>query len=453
MTESHFLTTDTAAVPVAIGFTRLHIQGSRTGVEQPFKMSDGRHIVCNGEIFNAEILVRQLGLRVPTGASDCAVIPAMAEQHIFSLTDIARQLDGDFAIVDIDTKHGTVTVTRDPYGVRPLYYGAGNGWQAIISERKGFPADTHTVRVITPGTTVTFAIDEPNLDPATDAWHQPPWLKIPYWRSSLEALTHGGMALRHALEEAVVKRLATVREVGVYLTGDIESALVAAIAARALKARGKQLHTYSVGTATQLAHIRTLATILDSQHEELIVGLEDTAAIIPAVVRAIETADVKTVRAAVYTYMVGRLISEKTPNVKVLLNGVGANEVLGGYSYLRDISSDAAFELEINRLLINIHEKEALQSERAVAAHGLESRSPFLDRQFVAVARSLPTDVLRMEHTATKTILRTAFSDAELLPTEILWWDDVPSSIPIWITDQHEEEWYHSLFLEAYPSA
>ena len=57
-----------------------------------------------------------------------------------------------------------------------------------------------------------------------------------------------------------------------------------------------------------------------------------------------------------------------------------------------------------------------------MAAHGLESRSPFLDRQFVSVARSLPTDALRPTTTMMeKTILRTAFADSGLLPTEILW--------------------------------
>ncbi len=57
-----------------------------------------------------------------------------------------------------------------------------------------------------------------------------------------------------------------------------------------------------------------------------------------------------------------------------------------------------------------------------MAAHGLESRSPFLDRQFVAVARSLPTDVLRpTDSMMEKTILRTAFANAGLLPEAVLW--------------------------------
>ncbi len=424
VTESHFLTADTAGAPVAVGFTRLHIQGSKAGAEQPFKLRDGRRILCNGEIFNSEILVKQLDLQVPAGSSDCAVIPALAEQHRMTLEQVARQLDGDFAIVVVDPSAGHITVARDPYGVRPLFYGAGDGWQAIVSEIKGFPANATMVRVIEPGTVETFYIDQPNNDSKPVIWHQAPWLKTPYWRSSLEALTHGGMALRNALEEAVAKRLSTVRAVGACLSGGLDSSLVAAIAARILKARGKRLHTYSIGMvgSPDLEHARMVATHIGSIHHERIVTPEECLSIIPAVVAAIESFDITTVRASVGNYLVGRLVTSETPEVKVVLNGDGADEVLGGYLYMRAAPTDAAFELETDRLLAEIHRYDVLRSERSMAAHGLESRSPFLDRQFVSVARGLPTDVLRPTPTMMeKAVLRTAFADTGLLPEKVLW--------------------------------
>ena len=85
---------ETKDIDVAIGFSRLHIQGEKSGAEQPFKMSDGRQVLCNGEIFNSDILIRQLGLVVPAGSSDCAVIPALLERGL-DLHTVARQLDGD----------------------------------------------------------------------------------------------------------------------------------------------------------------------------------------------------------------------------------------------------------------------------------------------------------------------------------------------------------------------
>ena len=423
ITESHFLTADATGLPIAIGFTRLHIQGSKNGAEQPFTLQDGRRILCNGEIFNSDILIQQLRLQVPKGASDCAVIPALAEQHGLTLPQIARQLDGDFAIVCVDS-NGTVTVSRDPYGVRPLFYGAGDGWQAIVSELKGLPSGTTQVRVIEPGTTETFNIDGPNSSANAHVWHQPPWLKTPYWRSSLEGLTHGGMALRHALEEAVAKRLTTVREVGACLSGGLDSSLVAAIAARMMKAHGTRLHTYSIGMAgsPDLEHARMVAEHIGSIHHERVVTSDECLAIIPEVVAAIESFDITTVRASVGNYLVGRLITMETPDVKVVLNGDGADEVLGGYLYMRAAPTNAAFELETDRLLAEIHHYDVLRSERSMAAHGLESRSPFLDRQFVSVARSLPTDALRSTpEMMEKSILRMAFAETGLLPEKVLW--------------------------------
>jgi len=200
--------------------------------------------------------------------------------------------------------------------------------------------------------------------------------------------------------------------------------LVAAIAARILAKQGVSLHTYSVGMegSPDLAAARIVAAHIGSIHHERVLTAEDCLTVIPEVVRAIESFDITTVRASVGNYLVGRLVVTETPDVKVVLNGDGADEVLGGYLYMRAAPDDAAFEAETDRLLAEIHRYDVLRSERSMAAHGLESRSPFLDRQFVSVARSLPTDALRPSGTMMeKTILRTAFSTCGLLPEKILW--------------------------------
>lgn len=410
----------TSGTEVHIGFARLHIQGSKSGAEQPFKLSDGRYVAVNGEIFNSEILIRQLGLEVPEGASDCAVIPALLERGM-PLTNVARQLDGDFAIVVVDPRKGTLQLARDPYGVRPLYWGAATGWAGVVSEIKGFPAGAERVNAVEPGTVVDLTLA---AAASPTIWHQVPWLKVPRWHENLEGFVEGGQALRHALEEAVAKRLSTVREIGACLSGGLDSSLVAAMAAKRLARKGKQLHTYSIGMAgsPDLEHARLVAAHIGSDHHERIVTPEECLAVIPDVIRAIETFDITTVRASVGNYLVGRLVKEVTPQVKVVLNGDGSDEVLGGYLYMRAAPDDAAFEAETDRLLREIHMFDVARSERSMSAHGLESRSPFLDRQFVSVARALPTDSLRPTKTMMeKAILRTAFSESGLLPDKVLW--------------------------------
>lgn len=481
---------------IAIGFARLHIQGSKSGAEQPFRSADGqRYVVCNGEIFNSEILIKQLGLIVPEGASDCAVIPALLDRGM-SLANTCRELDGDFAIVVVDLAADTIQVARDPYGVRPMFWLGDGESNALASEIKGLPLplplsgsraeskqEQARIEVIQPGSVRTYSISDGSILGDTQ-WHQVPWLKTPYWRSSLEGLTHGGLALKHALEEAVAKRLTTVRSTpGACLSGGLDSSLVAAIAAKKLAKSGKRLHTYSIGMegSPDLEHARLVAAHIGSDHHERIVTAAECLAVIPEVIRAIESFDITTVRASVGNYLVGRLVTEKTPEVKVVLNGDGADEVLGGYLYMRAAPDDAAFESELDRLLREIHQYDVLRSERSMAAHSLESRSPFLDRQFISVARGLPTDALRpTKSMMEKAILRTAFADSGLLPPAVLWRrkeafsDGISRASQSWFEmaaaegerravtsgtyvvnppPTAEARWYRELFHESYPAA
>lgn len=394
----------------ALGFTRLHIQGA-SGAEQPFKMADGRIVMCNGEIFNSNMLIERLRLKVPEDGSDCAVIPALLETR--SLEEVARLLDGDFAIIVIDPT-GSVEVARDPYGVRPLFYAESPTVQGFASELKALPIAT-AIRAVEPGTVMRVG----PTGSETRVWHQVPWLKHPHIKYTSDKILYESM--RDSFEDAVAKRLATVREVGACLSGGLDSSLVAAVAARILRQRGKRLHTYSIGMegSPDLAHARLVATHINSIHHERIVTAQECLDAIPTVIKAIESYDITTVRASVGNYLLGRLVVDETPTVKVVLNGDGADEAMGGYLYMRAAPDDAAFEAETDRLLREIHMYDVLRSERCMAAHGLESRSPFLDRQFISFVRSIPTEFMRPRDLE-KAVIRVAYADTGLLPLKVL---------------------------------
>jgi len=398
---------------VSCGFTRLHIQGE-PGNEQPFFSKEhNRVVMCNGEIFNSQQLIETLHLSVPPGSSDCAVIPAALDTGL-SLAEVSRQLDGDFAIVVVNLETGVIEASRDPYGVRPLYFAQNSVWSTLVSEVKAVPPDVTYLEQIEPGHYYRFG----SLT-VKEQWHQVPWLKNPQLIDTVSASD----ALRIALIASVEKRMATVREIGACLSGGLDSSLVASIASKIMKSRGLTLHTYSIGMegSPDLAHARLVATHIGSVHHERIVTAEECLATIPAVIRAIETCDITTVRASVGNYLLAKWITESTPNVKVVLNGDGADEVLGGYLYMRSAPTDTAFESETTRLLTEIHLYDVARSERSMAAWGLESRSPFLDRQFVSVARGIATHLLRPTETCMeKSVLRSAFTTADL-PQKVLW--------------------------------
>jgi len=339
-----------------------------------------------------------------------------------SLTEVCRQLDGDFAIVVVDLADATVTVARDPYGVRPLFFGRGDSWSAFASEIKAFPAGLQEVKAIEPGTVASIQLnDRLNGRRLTEErWHEVPWLKVPHFRYAEVAES----ALFTSLVDAVGKRLATVRDIGACLSGGLDSSLVAAIAAEILSTEGKKLHTYSIGMegSSDLKHARQVAEHIGSIHHECLLSHDECLAAIPDVIKAIESYDITTVRASVGNYLLGAFIARETPTVKVVLNGDGADELLGGYLYMRAAPTDAAFETELDRLLREIHRYDVLRSERSMAAHGLESRSPFLDRHLIATARGIPTMLLRPnEAIMEKNILRSACAASRLLPESVLW--------------------------------
>jgi asparagine synthase (glutamine-hydrolysing) len=89
---------------------------------------------------------------------------------------------------------------------------------------------------------------------------------------------------------------------------------------------------------------------------------------------------------------------------------------------MRAAPDDEEFEHETTRLLSEIHLYDVARSERCMAAHGLESRSPFLDRQLVSAVRGIPTELLRpTKDRLEKEVLRWSFDSLNLMPHAILW--------------------------------
>ena len=151
---------------------------------------------------------------------------------------------------------------------------------------------------------------------------------------------------------------------------------------------------------------------------------------IPKVIYAIESYDVTTVRASIGNYLLGKYIS-KNSKAKVILNGDGSDEVCGGYLYMNKCPDDINFDKETRRLLKDIHLFDVLRSDKSISSHGLEPRTPFLDKSFVNNYLSISPTIRNHnnEKNIEKYILRTSFSKTnfenfegkQLLPDEVLW--------------------------------
>jgi asparagine synthase (glutamine-hydrolysing) len=429
-----------------MGFTRLAINGLNESGMQPMMDPKGRwHWICNGEIYNWKDLAARHGIQSTSG-SDCEVVG-----HLFASLATAtdartffRSLDGVFSIVIIDAQEGVAYVARDPYGVRPLFIGYSIGEPIVeptdtaclmdgsgktrpveriffSSELKGLPLnECVAVEPFPPGHYAAYDLKTMRRI-GFEAYHTVPWLKNP----ELNTEEAAEKAIRHALIEAVKKRMMTQRPVAALLSGGVDSSLIAALVQRELNAVGAPpLKTFSIGFkgSEDLRHARLVADHIDSDHTEIVMTPADFLDAIPAVIRDIESFDITSVRASVGNWLVSREIRRRT-DCKVVFNGDGSDEVLGGYLYFYKAPSDEAFEAESGRLLEDIHMYDVLRSDRCISSHGLEARTPFLDKQFVAVARSVATSLRRpIQGSRTeKSLLRRAFAGMNLLPNAVLY--------------------------------
>lgn len=404
-----------------LGFTRLAINGLTERGHQPIVNNDIA-VVCNGELYNYKELAERWSIPLPEGSSDCEILPTLLRK--LEPTEVCRTLDGVFAFVAIDQKLETITIARDPYGVRPLYIGRGDGFQVFSSEIKALTPICERIEVFPPGSWYRYTLPkdgENTVGMNVFGYHQIPWIKNPV----LSDVSTAGFALRSAFESAVNKRLMSDRPIGALLSGGLDSSLVCAVAAKFLKKQNKKLTTFSIGMpgSTDLVYAKRVADYIDSVHHEITLSEDDFFNAIVDVIKAAETYDITSVRASVGNWLIGKYIKKNT-DIKVIFNGDGSDEIGGGYLYFYRAPSDEEFEAESCRLLRDIHTFDVLRSDRSMADHGLEARTPFLDKQLVGTWRSISTELRRPSkenNRPEKYILRQAFDDSRLLPHEVLW--------------------------------
>ena len=402
-----------------LGFTRLAINGLTPSGMQPMTHEQVSW-ATNGEIYNWKELQQRHQL-AHNSESDCSILGALWAKFRTDPTAFFRSLDGVFALIIIDEQTGLTTVGRDPYGIRPLFYVEVGETIWFASEMKALMhiCDDNLIQHVKPGTYMQINTNEGGL-PLVTQYHTVPWVKNPTLADPVVA----GRALKDALQQAVKKRLLTERPIAALLSGGIDSSLIAALVQKELKEMGKPpLETYTIGFegSSDLRFAREVAVHIGSKHTEILMTPQQFFDAIPKVIHDIESYDITTVRASVGNWLVSREIS-RLSNAKVLFNGDGSDEVFGSYLYFFRAPDDESFEAEINRLLEDIHKYDVLRSDRSISSHGLEPRTPFLDKQFVAVARSIPTELLRpvLGSRPEKWLLRQAFHDG-LLPLSVLF--------------------------------
>jgi asparagine synthase (glutamine-hydrolysing) len=401
-----------------LGHRRLSIVDVDGG-HQPLGGASGEPwLVGNGEIYNYQKVRRTLGGDPYRTHSDNEVALRLLEKRG---PDALGELEGMYALLSANTgphPPDSFVAARDPVGIKPLYWTPPQrrGDEVrFASEISAFDSEWRpAVEVFPPG---CYWTPERGLQRFASA--------------VVDAHGNNGYGGRSEpsqddLDETRDTLITSVRRqmmgdvpVGVFLSGGLDSTLVAAIAARYYAERGERLMTFAVGVegSPDVLAARQAARYLDTDHHERLYTAEEALAAVGPVVRAIEHFDVSLVRSAVPNYLLAEMTAR---HVKVVLTGEGADELFAGYVYFRDIADPDQLHDELVANINGLHNLNLQRCDRVTMAHSLEARVPFLDREVIALALRLPAAwKVASDEVPEKRLLRQAFDG--WLPHELLW--------------------------------
>lgn len=436
----------TVSGTVGVAHTRLAII-DRAGGDQPLHGPDGTFLVANGEIYNDPALRHALPNAPFRTGSDCeAPLYLYAEEG----ADFPAHLRGMYAVALADPAKGRVVLTRDPFGIKPLYIaelGEGVAFasepQALIAaglvpprlvEAKrdellalqfttGRQTPFEGISRVLPGETLVIErgriVDSrrrPALEPAA----------APAFTSEDEALA----ALDAALMDSVELHQRSEVPYGMFLSGGIDSATILALMAR-LNDRPVRAFTAGfpdTGAHDEREHARTLARAVGAEHVDVAVTEADFWRWLPAMAGAVD--DPCADYAIVPTWLLAR---EAKKDVTVILSGEGGDELFAGYGRYRKAARPwplgkamrrkgsfdgldvlrrpatawrdglaaaeaAARGAGVSRLkraqMVDaadwLPNDLLIKLDRCLMAHGMEGRVPLLDPVVAAVAMRLP---------------------------------------------------------------
>jgi len=338
-----------------LGHARLSIIDLLTG-QQPLAGEDDRvWVVFNGEIYNYLELRDQLvalGHQFRTRSDTEVIVHAWEEWAEQALT----RFNGQFAIALWDSVEETLVLARDPLGIRPIYLREHGGRLWFASEVKAiFAGDRSGSRELDPaGIAETFsfwASVAPQAVFAGVTELEPGHVRTiragrtvdrAFWEPSYPhddvagfqgSVDEAAEAVGAALESSVrLRMLRADVPVGSYLSGGLDSSLVATLG---LRAKGERFSTFSIrfedAEYDEAPYQRLMSDRLGSDHHEVMVSRRAIADAFPAVVAHAERPLLRTAPAPLY--LLSQLVRQS--GIKVVMTGEGADEMFAGYDLFR----------------------------------------------------------------------------------------------------------------------
>ena len=408
---------------VVLGHRRLSILDLSPLGHQPMRHPNGKFwITFNGEIYNFKEIRAELqaaGDRFVSESDTEVVLAAYCRWG----RECLQRFRGMFALALWDADRETLVLIRDRFGVKPLFYRVAAGRFSFASEIRGLLAGSagrpaadvfaaaeflrhgyvsapnsmfDGIVAVPPGCILTV---DRTLQPKVDPYWAPSSL---YIGGAAEALRHELAALPEAvlldrfeqtLVDAFALRMVSDVPVGLFLSGGIDSSIVAALLTRR---SGLRLKTFTIGYAdsrfNEIPFAKAVADELGTEHTELEVS---EAHALQITEQLLSTADEPIGDSSMIpTYLVCELARQ---SVKVALSADGADELLGGYPryqvcgrFAESISGWMRFAYLASAEVLDLMPPGIIRGLYRIARHGSPGYAAIDDkvRKFVRMARS-----------------------------------------------------------------
>jgi len=329
---------------VGMAMRRLSIIDIETGGQPFFSRAGAVAAFQNGEIYNYRDLRRQLrdkGYQFISDSDTEVLAHGFAEWDADGLLD---RLDGMYAIAILDQTRGELHLARDRFGEKPLFYTHTPGRFAYSStlltlaaldwvsdEIDGQSLDRYLALHYVPGDATIFKAIKRVLpgERLVVPLRDPSPRRHRYYTPRIgEQRNVSDRDLAEIIEDAVCSRLVADVPVGVFLSGGLDSSVIASIAAK------KQPHisTFSMGfdseSHDESRFAETVAKSIGSNHHHFLFDDESFRSLLPLVAASLDEPVGDQAQLPLYW-----LCQEARRHVTVALSGEGADEIFAGYDY------------------------------------------------------------------------------------------------------------------------
>ena len=355
---------------IKIGFNRLSIIDIDNG-RQPFQSDDGNYVIAyNGEIYNAIDLRQKLeekGVNFKTKNSDTEVF---LKGYQFWGSDIFNKIDGMFAVAIIDYKKNKIILARDKFGEKPIYFSKQNNGLIVGSELSIFKSFKKIKVDLDRFALKRYFIF--SFVPAPNTIYKNIF-KVKnsfYTEFDLQNLNHKEFQYNNFLDnsnynfsgnpidtldellyESVKSRLVTDQKIGLFLSGGIDSSIIATYA----KELNQDIESYTVSvkgeTFDEAEKAKKLSSHLNIKNKSVDLDKNKFTLIANDILKKVDEPIGAPTLIPLFT--VSQLAAE---NVKSVLTGDGGDEIFGGYEIFKYLKIFNMFKFFLNKKTSSILE-------------------------------------------------------------------------------------------------